>query len=283
MRATLRRGDGFGNGATSNLMPQVEVLQKGLLKAGYPVATDGLFGKGTEKVVKAFQQDNGLTADGIAGPATWRALEHKLPRSQRTPDYFAIAGFETFHGDLDWVHKREGHNGKLYWPGGRSGVTFDPGFDLAHQSMKLVRQHFGDVLSAAQLRAIKKVIGLSGNKARDALQASAVLKTVRVSRSKALKVMPSIAVEYWKPVVRRFKGVSGVETPDSVQTVMLSLAYNRGARNRGLDVLKTPIAKGRWLVVADRVGAMQQDHALNGIRIRRRMEADLIRQEVDFA
>jgi len=35
---------------------------------------DGDFGRQTEKALKAFQRDNGLTPDGIAGPQTWNKL-----------------------------------------------------------------------------------------------------------------------------------------------------------------------------------------------------------------
>jgi putative chitinase len=38
------------------------------------VGNDGNFGPGTEKALKAWQQANGLTADGIAGPATLAKL-----------------------------------------------------------------------------------------------------------------------------------------------------------------------------------------------------------------
>ena len=31
---------------------------------------DGIFGAGTERALKAWQHENDLTADGIAGPAT---------------------------------------------------------------------------------------------------------------------------------------------------------------------------------------------------------------------
>ena len=282
MHSTLRKGDGFGNGATRHLMNEVIILQKALLKEGYDVVDDGLFGKDTEKVVKAFQSDRGITVDGIVGPATWRALDSALPKNHRTPDFSTISGFETFHGDLNWIHEREGHVGKPYWPGGRSGVTFDPGFDLAHQTMDMTRLYYGDLLSNEQDRAVQNVIGLHGREAKQALETATILKSIRVSRSKALKIMPHIAVKYWKPVVRRFSGIDEMETPGSVQTVMLSLAYNRGSGNRDLEDLKTPIAARRWLEVADAVGSMQQDHELRGIRIRRRMEADLIRQEVDF-
>lgn len=50
-------------------------LQRGLQAAGYQVAVDGDFGPGTEVALFAFQKAKGLIADGIAGPATWAALQ----------------------------------------------------------------------------------------------------------------------------------------------------------------------------------------------------------------
>lgn len=43
---------------------------------------DGSFGPQTENAVKSFQQANGLTVDGIAGPLTWQAL----PADPDTPE-----------------------------------------------------------------------------------------------------------------------------------------------------------------------------------------------------
>jgi N-acetylmuramoyl-L-alanine amidase len=42
----------------------------------YRVGTtpDGIYGRQTEAAIKRYQQQNGLTADGIIGPATWGKL-----------------------------------------------------------------------------------------------------------------------------------------------------------------------------------------------------------------
>lgn len=55
----------------------VEALQGLLIYKGYNCGgygADGDFGNGTEKSVKQYQKDNGLSADGIVGKKTWSML-----------------------------------------------------------------------------------------------------------------------------------------------------------------------------------------------------------------
>jgi cell wall-associated NlpC family hydrolase len=67
--ATLRTGSSG---------PAVVTLQSELNTAGYSVgATDGVFGPLTAQGVVRFQAANGLTSDGIVGPATEGALQHQ--------------------------------------------------------------------------------------------------------------------------------------------------------------------------------------------------------------
>lgn len=50
-------------------------LQRLLQRRGYNVGTpDGVFGRGTERALKRFQNDVGLIADGVAGTSTMRLL-----------------------------------------------------------------------------------------------------------------------------------------------------------------------------------------------------------------
>lgn len=63
---TLRRGSRGG---------YVNLLQRYLLSYLYPVGTvDGAFGARTERAVRDFQSENGIRADGVVGPVTWRTL-----------------------------------------------------------------------------------------------------------------------------------------------------------------------------------------------------------------
>ncbi len=55
----------------------VTEAQNALIQKGYPLnqyGADGIFGNETEQVVRKFQRDNGLSSDGIIGPATWGKL-----------------------------------------------------------------------------------------------------------------------------------------------------------------------------------------------------------------
>ena len=64
--AVLRQGSTGG---------EVKEVQRRLKNWGYYTgAVDGIFGAGTKKAVIRFQQKNGLTADGIVGKATYKAL-----------------------------------------------------------------------------------------------------------------------------------------------------------------------------------------------------------------
>ena len=54
--------------------PSVGRLQSLLTAAGFPCESDGELGPQTEAQVRAFQAARGLEADGVVGPATWRAL-----------------------------------------------------------------------------------------------------------------------------------------------------------------------------------------------------------------
>lgn len=60
----------------------VREVQSALIRAGEnSLNADGIFGRGTDQAVRAFQQRSGLTVDGIVGAATRSALEKATART----------------------------------------------------------------------------------------------------------------------------------------------------------------------------------------------------------
>lgn len=67
----------------------VAALQRDLIALNYSCGrwgADGEFGAATQSALKAFQQDNGLEADGIAGPRTYAKLDALLQDSGDMPE-----------------------------------------------------------------------------------------------------------------------------------------------------------------------------------------------------
>ncbi|MFE4466293.1 CAP domain-containing protein [Oerskovia sp. NPDC056781] len=54
--------------------PEVQQVQERLQVHGATVPADGVFGPGTDRALRTFQDANGLEPDGVAGPATRAAL-----------------------------------------------------------------------------------------------------------------------------------------------------------------------------------------------------------------
>jgi cell wall-associated NlpC family hydrolase len=53
---------------------QVMKIQKQLVKYGYPIGTDGIYGSETARAVQRFQADKGLDIDGIVDSKTYKKL-----------------------------------------------------------------------------------------------------------------------------------------------------------------------------------------------------------------
>jgi hypothetical protein len=52
----------------------VAIVQTALVKAGYQMDPDGMFGENTDRAVRSFQKKHKLTVDGKVGPKTMKAL-----------------------------------------------------------------------------------------------------------------------------------------------------------------------------------------------------------------
>src|ERR1700677_22760 len=79
----------------------VQVIQTALIQKGYLQGTvDGNFGPQTTAAVKAFQQANGLSPDGIVGPATSAVLLGTAANTATTPGI----DVSHFQGSVNWVN-----------------------------------------------------------------------------------------------------------------------------------------------------------------------------------
>ena len=279
VKAKLRLNDGLASGRVW-LDSVVYNAQVALRHSGAPLVPDGRFGPETLRELHAFRNAKHLAAGEEFDKDVWNHLEPHLAATvdleqRKLRQYLAY-----FDGDLRWVHDREGHVGHPYWPGGEAGVVLDPGVDLGQMPFARVSALYDRILTEPELAGLQKVSGKTAEAARDALAADPLIKSILISREQAHHVMPRAAKKYWDRIVTRFNAIAAALP--SVQTVMLSLAYNRGPDNPRLQALGAPLAASKWDRVADIVGAMQQDHELAVVRERRQCEASLIRAELEY-
>ncbi|HLK64437.1 MAG TPA: peptidoglycan-binding protein [Bryobacteraceae bacterium] len=157
--------------------PEVESLQKDLIKSGYhQVTPDAHFGAQTDLAVRAFQRSKGLLPDGIAGPETLRALAgsgQNGAQPKTSPNGFFddllkrigtfIQPTATHARSSPALHKPSSHpagqkcstdglrfilgieaqrgvSNHLYWPKGASGVTLGAGYDMKERSADTIYQ-----------------------------------------------------------------------------------------------------------------------------------------------
>ena len=282
LRVRLQKGDGIA-GDQAWRGPLVKKCQLALNEAGFACDADGRFGSGTERVLKEFQVASGLAETGIVDRSTWDGLGPHIEAVLGERSATIAEQLPGFRGDLEVVHREEGHNGHPYWPGGASGVTLDPGIDLGHADPELLRSLYQDHIPADLFELLESVLGLRGESAKAALASEPRLREISVSREQAEESLPFAASSYWKSIADRFTTLRDDDIPGAVQTALLSLAYNRGARNSRLEPLRGPMDARDWAAAADVIGGMQQDHPLAGIQARRRREASFIRAELELA
>jgi hypothetical protein len=234
----------------------------------------------------------GLGVDGVMGKETRAAFL----------DWRGRMNFPGFRGRLSWLHDREGHAGRIYWPGGRSGLTADPGADFGHAPhhlpiyaglLTVEQMHFLDTFAgkkSAELYAIAsaahpEIVARHADKTEE-LRRYAVINgwldratDIRISRNTAALALPEIALPYWVAACKRWPDIvagGATEAPPEVHESILSIAYNRGAGNGALGVFDGPIDSHDWRSLGEAFKGLARTANGEGLAKRRKLEGDHI-------
>ena len=115
-------------------------------KGGYGLAVDGIYGSDTAAAVKTFQKKNGLTADGIVGPATFaKLIPNRFKKSRRNITKIIIHCSATPEGeDLTVEQIRKDHKAQGWSDIGYHYVIYRDGSIHEGRDVNLQGAHCGD-------------------------------------------------------------------------------------------------------------------------------------------
>ena len=172
---TVRGGDTLGaiaelNGTTVGALQRLNGLRN--IDLIHPGQTLLLRGRGSAPATIAHP-----AAPAAAAPSTGRLSEAGLA---------ALAARES----------QRGVSNRLHWPGGASGVTLGPGYDMRHRSSaEIVRDLTAVGVDRASAQAVSRASGLAGSAARDFVARHRGLVDISAAQETALlrNVVPGYA------------------------------------------------------------------------------------------
>lgn len=237
---------------------EVKKLQHKLIELGYGnISESGYFGEQTEACVRLFQHKNGLIADGIVGESTYAALfgrfetsiqnllsvnamslqdwlkfrplsRSTLSRAGATPITqlkTSVKG-KAFLFGTEWQFNE---SNKLYWPGGASGVTLGPGYDMKERSAGQIIVDMKTIgLTASVAEKISKASGLIGSNAQNFARDNKKLVELGLEVEQNLL---KILLPQYELIVKKNVTVALLQEEFDA---LVSLAYNPGKKIQGV-------------------------------------------------
>lgn len=157
-------------------------LQQELIRLGYAIHADGLYGSATRRAVLSFQLDHNLTADGIVGPTTLASIRQQLEvQGERFIAYEVQPGdslwtlAQRFDTTMDEIVAKNGLQTSLLRPGQTLHIPAPPTY----------RVQPGDTLGQIAVRfdtTVQHLVELNGIENPHALRAGITLRLPRPDR-----------------------------------------------------------------------------------------------------
>ncbi|MGB4843345.1 MAG: pesticin C-terminus-like muramidase, partial [Ferruginibacter sp.] len=232
----------------------------------------------------------GKAVDGIFGVNTTTRLEIFV--SNLLPVIPASASMIISKKGLDLIVESEISSEKIYnakykkpiWPESASGITIGIGFDLGYYTEAKIESTWGPYLTKGAVNKLKKVAGLKGTDAKNALRNNTGnIKSVEVDYRSALEVF------YTDSVPAYAKSTKGIypdinKLPPDAQAALLSIVYNRGSsltgdRRREMKNIVALVTAVDLPGIAKEIRSMKRlwtTAATKGLVIRREKEAVLV-------
>jgi hypothetical protein len=196
-----------------------------------------------------------------------------------------IAESMGFRGDLGWVAKWEGEFGGVKLLGDE--IMIDPSTYLAAETAANIKKRYEFLLSPDEMAAVLAIVGKRGAEAKAAYaEHRAILQRIHLKPTDVAQLVPEALEPWWRRVVGKYPSLEKDSTPGSVQTALLSLAFNTGTGARTWDPLAPAIRDEDWSSLADLIEVASDQYASRlgavypGLKRRRAQEANLIRAEL---
>lgn len=287
--------------------PEVKALQKQLHAIGYSTIEDnGRFDPKTDQAVRVFQTKQGLLPDGIVGKRTREALDKAqanpgravvnfqhlvgllgaplllaalVARSRSSAQVrgaYPPASLKTSEKGIRFIYREEAQKGVsnvLHWPGGVSGVTLGPGYDMKERTEKEISADLR-AIGIPEEAAVKAAegAGLKGEQAKE------FVAKFNKDRSKLININYKKEIALLKHVVPKYeRNVKNVITVDLYQyqfDALVCFAYNPAGELRNVA---NYINRGEVRAALDLISIKNKSGGvvMKGLTDRRRREVAL--------